>query len=84
MEFSAVGNKTPPLPASHLQQLVLLNLPLSHVLVERNGHSLGLSAALGAHAQLGQLVTHGAVEGGEILGDGPFPPDFLSARCRGA
>lgn len=78
------SSSPPPQPVSHLQQLVLLTLPLSHVLVECNDHSLGLGAALGAHAQLGQLVTHGAMERGEVLGDGSLPPYFLSTRCRGA
>lgn len=74
----------PPHPVPHLQQLVLLTLPLSHVLVEGNSDSLGLSPAPGAHAQLGQLVTHGAMKCGEVLGDGSLPPHFLSARRRGA
>lgn len=69
---------------SHLQQLVLLTLPQSHVPVERQRNSLGLGAAPRAHAQLGQLVTHRAVERGEVLGDGSLPPNVLSNRGRGA
>lgn len=71
-------------PVSHLQQLVLLTLPLSHVLVECNCDPLGLSAAPGADAQLGQLVTHGAMKRGEVLGYGSLPPHFLSTHRRGA
>lgn len=71
-------------PVSHLQQLVLLTLPLSHVLVECNRDSLGLGSTPQAHAQLGQLVAHRAVKRGEVLGNGSFPPHFLSTHCGGA
>lgn len=72
------GNRTSRF--SHLQQLLLLTLPLSHVLVQGDGDPLGVGAAAAAHAQLRQLVAHGAVEGGEVLRDGSLPPGLLSAR----
>lgn len=78
----------PPLPSSppisHLQQLVLLALQLSHVLVERDRNPLRLGAAPRAHAQLGQLVAHGAVKRGEVLGNGSLPAHFLSSHRGGA
>lgn len=66
---------------SYLQQLLVLTLPLSYVLVEGDGDSLRFSAATGANAQLGQLVTHGAVECSEVLRDGSLPPSILSFHC---
>lgn len=64
--------------------MLLLTFPLSHVLVERHDDSLGLSATSRAHAQLGQLVTHWAVERGEVLRNSSLPAHFLSSHRRGA
>lgn len=60
-----------------LQQLVLLALPLTHVLMQGDGHAVGLGAAAGTHSQLGEVVTHRAVQRGEVVGDGPLPPHLL-------
>ena len=64
---------------SHLEQLVLLALPQPQLLVQGDGHTLGLGPAALTHAQLRQLVTHGAVQRGEVLGDGALPARLLTA-----
>lgn len=68
----------------HHQQLLSLALPLAQVLVKRHGDSLWVGAAASAHAQLSQLVAHGAVQRGEVLRDRSLPPRFISCRRRRA
>lgn len=62
--------QTPWDPEPHLEQLVLLGLPAPDVLVEGDGHALWVCPAMHTHTQLGELVADGAVQRGEVLGDG--------------
>lgn len=60
----------------------MLRLALAQFLLQRDDDALGVGAAAGADAQLGQLVTHGAVQGGEVLRDGALPARRLVASTR--